>query len=407
MNDDAANGSGVPEKRGGVPTGYLVRLIVTLTAVCAVISLLLSTVNAVTKDRISAHKLEAQNAAVFEVFPEGDKCEFYSPDGTDEGVYLVFRGGELAGYAARVTPSGFGGEIEMMVGVGADGTTTGVSIISMSETAGVGSKVKADSFLEQFRGKDGKIAVGDGIDGITGATISSKAVTEGVRQAHSLGIDLQSIARERGISLYGGGPVPTEPESDEPESQPEESSEPPESESESESESSSVESETPFSESANGGGGGAVEVDVTETDDQYEIEIDKDTYESELNDPDEPVEPQPTEPEPTEPEPTEPQPTEPEPTQPITTDTTPVVPVTSESKDTEPVASSSEEQSEPPESSEETESEPEETDPPESESEPEESESEGQEESDSGETTPGETEPESGDDGGDGPAGGN
>ena len=266
-----------PEK-GGVPGKYLARLIIVLTVVCAVVSALLATVNAVTKDKIAAHNAEAQENAVREVFPGiDDEIVTYEAEGLENDVYLVFRGGALAGYAARVMPSGFGGEIEMMVGVGVDGTTTGVSIISMSETPGVGSKTNSASFLEQFNGKDGEVKVGDGVDAISGATISSRAVTEGVRMAHNLGIDLEKIAKELGVSLWDG----TVPESEETESERE--TDPVESESESETEpaapSEAEETEEPFSENGEGAGG-VLPVDAEETDDRFEVEIEREEYES-------------------------------------------------------------------------------------------------------------------------------
>ena len=91
-----------------------------------------------------------------------------------------------AGWVVEVTPSGFGGTIDMMVGVGTDGVVTGVSIISMSETSGLGSNASRDTFRGQFVGASGSVAVtkdnGD-IDALTGATITSRAVCDGVNAA--------------------------------------------------------------------------------------------------------------------------------------------------------------------------------------------------------------------------------
>lgn len=280
--------SSAPDKNT-VPGKYLLRLIIVLTAVCTVVAALLASVNAVTRDKIASHKLEAQKAAVFEVFPGGDDCKLYESEDVDGDVYLVFRNGALCGYAARVLPSGFGGEIEMMVGVGADGKTTGVSIISLSETPGVGSKVRGESFLTQFRGTGKDVKVGGGIDGITGATISSKAVTEGVRMAHAIGVDLEKVAEELGVPLDRVGPGPEETKKPEPvpeteteaanETEPEQTAAGTVTEEES--------SEEPFTE--NGGpSGGYLPVDVGETDDDYQIEIDREAYSSMLEETDEP-----------------------------------------------------------------------------------------------------------------------
>ena len=85
----------------------------------------------------------------------------------------------------------------MMVGIDMDGAVTGVSIISNSETSGIGSKVMnnetltsganaGQGVLEQFIGKsaaDGVLSVGSNVDAITGATVSTKGVTTGVNAA--------------------------------------------------------------------------------------------------------------------------------------------------------------------------------------------------------------------------------
>ncbi len=339
--EQTENNAPVPEKKDkGVPGKYLVRLIIVLAAVCVVIAALLATVNAVTKDKIAAHKAEAQEAAVREVFPGAEEIRLYEAEGLDTDVYLVFREGALAGYAARVLPSGFGGEIEMMVGVDVNGMTSGVSIISMSETPGVGSKTNSDSFLKQFRGKDGDVKVGDGIDGISGATISSKAVTEGVRMAHGLGLDLQAIADELGVPVWNGSG--TEPTDSEPESEPEPETEPVDSETETETEEpteTETETEEPFNENGNENGG-VLPVDVEETDDRYEVEIDREEYTSMLEETDEPT----TAPQP-EPTSATQTPTPPPPTPPATSDTAEPEPSSTESEsepDTEPIDTESE-----------------------------------------------------------------
>ena len=337
--EQTENNAPVPEKKDkGVPGKYLVRLIIVLAAVCVVIAALLATVNAVTKDKIAAHKAEAQEAAVREVFPGAEEIRLYEAEGLDTDVYLVFREGALAGYAARVLPSGFGGEIEMMVGVDVNGMTSGVSIISMSETPGVGSKTNSDSFLKQFRGKDGDVKVGDGIDGISGATISSKAVTEGVRIAHGLGLDLQAIADELGVPIWNGSG--TEPTDSESESEPEPETEPVGSETETETEQpteTETESEAPFNENGNENGG-VLPVDVEETDDRYEVEIDREGYESMLEETDETTAAPPA------PEPTSATQT-PTPPPPATSDTEAPEPTSTESEkepDTEPIDTESE-----------------------------------------------------------------
>ena len=85
--------------------------------------------------------------------------------------------------------TGFGGGVDTMVGIGVDGTITGISIISASsETPGLGANSTKPEFQEQFAGQpaDGTVAVekdGGSIVALTGATITSRAVSEGVNAA--------------------------------------------------------------------------------------------------------------------------------------------------------------------------------------------------------------------------------
>ena len=82
----------------------------------------------------------------------------------------------------------------MVVGVGTDGTVTGVSISSMSETSGLGANASKESFRSQFVGKSGVLAVskdGGEIDALTGATITSRAVTSGVNTALVVASEMQ------------------------------------------------------------------------------------------------------------------------------------------------------------------------------------------------------------------------
>ena len=110
--------------------------------------------------------------------------------GTLAAVYQAQSGGQPIGYAINVESSGSQGTISMMVGIDMDGAVTGVSIVTNSETSGIGSKVMGNEpltngtgVLDQFIGKsaaDGTLAVGTNVDAITGATVSSKGVTTGV-----------------------------------------------------------------------------------------------------------------------------------------------------------------------------------------------------------------------------------
>lgn len=167
--------------------GYICRLALTLLAITALVAAALAGVNALTKDRIAQGKAEKIQAAVRQVL-EGDATAIALSG--DRGM-VVSAYKSQSGYAVEVAPEGFGGKLTMMVGVANDGTVTGIRIISHAETAGLGAvaaeaSAKGEAFRSQFAGKSGELQVskeGGQIDCLTGATITSKAVTQGVNAA--------------------------------------------------------------------------------------------------------------------------------------------------------------------------------------------------------------------------------
>ncbi len=181
---------------------HMIRLVVVLTAICAAVAGMLAVVNNMTEETIAENDRKAREAAVLAVFPEGDSCrEYVTSDGTT--VYFAADGEYMIGYCVNVSPQGYSGEINMMVGIDSDGAVSGIKIVSLSETPGVGTKVTGDVFLSQFFGKNGEepLAVGGNVDGIGGATFSSKAVTAGVNEALALDFDLYAAAAEVGLKL--------------------------------------------------------------------------------------------------------------------------------------------------------------------------------------------------------------
>lgn len=180
---------------------YILRISLTLLVITAVVAALLAGVNKITKDKIAAIKKEKTDKAIAEVIPLPGRVEIEEVPFTDESglVKKVYQPllntpsdpDPVFVYAVEVVPSGFDGEITMMVGVDTEGKVLGISIISHTETAGLGAVAAADNakgqaFREQFIGMSGELAVskdGGEVDAITGATITSRAVTEGVNAA--------------------------------------------------------------------------------------------------------------------------------------------------------------------------------------------------------------------------------
>lgn len=172
---------------------YILRICLTLLIITAVMAAALAGVNAITVDKISAATAEKTRAAISEVLVgvgDVESVEFSDETGL---VRTVYQGTVAAGtaYAVEVAPAGFGGEITLMVGIDPEGKVAGISVISQTETAGLGAVAAADTakgraFRSQFTGLTGTLAVskdGGEVDALTGATITSRAVVEGVNAA--------------------------------------------------------------------------------------------------------------------------------------------------------------------------------------------------------------------------------
>ena len=166
---------------------YILRLTVTLLLISAVVAAALAGVNAYTAPIIAALKEAKTQEAINAVLPGGgEEIEFTDDTGLVTKVYA-----SDIGYAIQVAPMGFNGPIDMMVGVDKAGNILGIDIISHTETAGLGAVADAGtpagvSFREQFVGMSGGVAVtkdGGEVEAITGATITSRAVCDGVNAA--------------------------------------------------------------------------------------------------------------------------------------------------------------------------------------------------------------------------------
>ena len=166
---------------------HIVRLTVTLLAICAVVAAVLAGVNMITKDAIAANQEKKTQDALAVVLPEaGDlqKVELSEDTGIVSEVYS-----DGISFAVKVLPGGFDGEITMMVGI-SEGKVTGISVISHTETPGFGAvaaaqNAKGEAFRSQFVGQEGTLSIGDQIDAMSGATITSTAVVTGVNAALS------------------------------------------------------------------------------------------------------------------------------------------------------------------------------------------------------------------------------
>ena len=185
---------------------YVLRLAGTLFVIAAIVALMLGFVNSITADKIAAIQAQKTQTSLQSVFPDAtftkqdvtaDQIAIAGGADTKSKVVAIYAVDDGSGYAIEVGPSGFNGTIDMIVGVDMEGSIVGISVVSNSETAGIGTEVckdkpnkNGDGVLSQFIGKtsgtDNLFTVNSGsneVDAISGATVTTKAITRGVNAA--------------------------------------------------------------------------------------------------------------------------------------------------------------------------------------------------------------------------------
>ncbi|MCE5343028.1 MAG: FMN-binding protein [Eubacteriales bacterium] len=157
--------------------------ILTVITLCA--ALLLALTNFVTIGPIAATSAKAADEARKAVLSEAEDFEPLTHDDTVDSLYRGLKSGATVGYTATVTVSGYGGPVEVTVGLDANGVLTGLNVggSKFAETAGLGAKAKEPAFTDQFIGKQTPVTLKKDVDAISGATITSTAVTKGVNAA--------------------------------------------------------------------------------------------------------------------------------------------------------------------------------------------------------------------------------
>ena len=160
-----------------------------LFLLAAVAGLALGFTNAVTSGPIQQQQATAADEARRNVLPAADTfTQVTMPKGLKDAYAGYDAAGALVGKTGTIVTKGYGGEIEITVGVDQNGALTGISVggASFSETAGLGARSKEPWFAEQFIGKNAPVSLkkdGGDIDAITSATITSRAVTKAVNEA--------------------------------------------------------------------------------------------------------------------------------------------------------------------------------------------------------------------------------
>ena len=169
----------------------ILKLTLVLFLICAVASGALGFVNNLTAPTIEA-QAQAKMAAAFSAVMQADSYEEVEFDASAfPTVISVHKANNGAGHVVTSVFSGAQGNIKLVVGVGPALTCTGISVTEHSETSGLGANAASTAevgvkFREQFIGQDETIALsksGGEIDALTGATITSRAITEAVAES--------------------------------------------------------------------------------------------------------------------------------------------------------------------------------------------------------------------------------
>ena len=164
----------------------LTNMVLVLGVTCLFCSAVLGGAYVLTKDPIATAAAEKTNKAISQVLPHFTELEY-----NQEGRYYKATDGDaLVGYAVESSTVGFGGPLSLIVGITPDGVVYNTSVLSHSETPGLGAKCTTDiKFMDQWRGFNPsakKLSVtkdGGDVDAITASTITSRAYTLAVENA--------------------------------------------------------------------------------------------------------------------------------------------------------------------------------------------------------------------------------
>lgn len=172
----------------------ILRMIAVLAAICGLSGFGLSYLKISTAPRIEEQVLTyVQGPAILAVLsgvdndPIAERKAFALPDGRRVMAFPGRKGGKLVSVALEDSATGFGGDINVMVGfnVGND-TLCGIGITTMKETPGLGTRIAEQGFTAQFTGQPMQVklkAAGGSIDAVSGATISSTGAVGAVNAA--------------------------------------------------------------------------------------------------------------------------------------------------------------------------------------------------------------------------------
>lgn len=173
-----------------------------LVPICTIVvaALFLCGISAVLRSTEEKNLQEKRLWLMQTILPESEVFTEEEYTGEDTNILAVYKAEN--GYVVETSVYGYAGNITMFVGVSNEGTVTGMVVNDLSETYGLGANALTDHvFLAQFLNGEGDFTIGSDIDGITGATVTSKAVAKSMNSAVAFvtGADVES-----GATSWGG-----------------------------------------------------------------------------------------------------------------------------------------------------------------------------------------------------------
>lgn len=154
-----------------------------LTVIAAVVTGALVATESVTTPIIEQQAAAAADAARAVVLPSADSFTQVTVDEMPEGGVDIYEANNGAGYVVTAQAKGYGGMLKVMVGIDSNGLISGTEVLENNETQGLGSKVSEHAFMDQYIGKDSTL---EGIETISGTTISSNAFSKAVQNAYQV-----------------------------------------------------------------------------------------------------------------------------------------------------------------------------------------------------------------------------
>lgn len=165
--------------------GDFIKLSAILCIICVVAAAALAATESATTPIIEAMKQAELEENLKVYVPDADSFR-EAEEIEDKLFYIASKGGQDIAYIMPASKGpGYGGDVVVDVAADTEGSVIALKITDLSETPGLGDRVTNPDFLDQYVGKNinDPVAVGDDINAITGASVSSRAVTTAVRNA--------------------------------------------------------------------------------------------------------------------------------------------------------------------------------------------------------------------------------